>query len=67
MSQLISEQELIDWSGYQRRADLIRFCTDNKISFIIGRGQKICTTQKAIDCSLIDETQQNEIIEFEDE
>ena len=54
-SQLISEEELKQWSQYTRRADLLTFLKSNGIAYFRGRGGAILTTVKAVNESLTSE------------
>ena len=46
--QLITEQELKEWTGYERTADLEKWCIDNRIPYYRGKGGRICVTIEAI-------------------
>lgn len=48
MSDLLNETDLLAWSNYTRRTDLINWLKDNGIKFFYGRGGSICTTVGAI-------------------
>lgn len=42
MSALISEAELLDWTGYTQRAALENWLLDNRIPYRPGKGGKLC-------------------------
>jgi hypothetical protein len=50
--QLLRQEDLEQWTGYQRRADIERFLRKTGISFTYGKNNKICTTQHAVDSAL---------------
>lgn len=61
MSQLITQDALRDWTGYKRQSDLEDFCNKYQIKFHRAKGNKLVTTQAAIDQSLLfTDTAQND-------
>jgi phage antirepressor YoqD-like protein len=53
MSALLTEDALKKWSGYSQRAKLEAWLKQNKISYTYAKGNKLITTQEAIDRSLL--------------
>ena len=49
MNHLLQEDQLLDWLGYSRRADLIKCLNSYGIRVILGKGGEVCTTLNAID------------------
>ena len=62
MKFLISENDLMEWTGYQRRADLIRFLRERRVEHWITRSGAVCTTLGAVEGRLIEPS---EDFEFE--
>lgn len=60
MSALLNEDDLKSWTGFEQRKKLEAFLRQNKISYTYGKGNKIVTTQGAIDRALLGETAANE-------
>lgn len=52
MADLVSEKELLEWTGFSRPADVERLLRNNHIPWLPGKGGKICTTMKAIEQAL---------------
>lgn len=52
MSALLSESDLKAWSGFGQRKKLESFLRQNKIPFTYGKGNKLITTQEAVDTAL---------------
>lgn len=48
MSDLIKEEQLLDWLGYSRSADVERKLRQHGIGFIFGKQGKICTTMEQL-------------------
>jgi hypothetical protein len=53
---LISQEQLGAWLGFQRQADIERAVFAHRILFMRGRGGRICTTRGAIERALGGET-----------
>ena len=49
--QLITEEELFDWTDYKSRGSLISWLQKNNIAFHTGKGGRVCTTLAAINKS----------------
>lgn len=45
---LITESELMAWSGYEQRPRLARWLSEQGIAYFVGKGGAICTTALAI-------------------
>lgn len=60
MSALLNEDDLRNWTGFEQRKKLEDFLRANKISYTYGKGNKIVTTQGAIDRALIGENAAND-------
>jgi hypothetical protein len=43
-NELLSQQDLSNWCGYKRRAELIDWLEKRSIRYEIGKDGKICTT-----------------------
>lgn len=56
MDHLVSEESLLEWLGYSRRADAMRWLEEHGISYWLGKGGRICTTQAAVDAAIVAET-----------
>ncbi len=52
---LLTEESLMEWSGYQRRADIMHWLDDRGIPYWLGKGGRICTTQAAVDAAMLQE------------
>ncbi|TQV85230.1 hypothetical protein FKG94_03300 [Exilibacterium tricleocarpae] len=52
MGALVNEDELKSWLGFDRRSAIENWLDKHKIPFHYGKGNQICTTQRAIDASL---------------
>lgn len=52
MKALITERELMEATGYNRRAPLEKCLRKNKVQFHYGRGGQIWTTADALNISL---------------
>jgi len=63
---LVQEQELLEWTGYDRPADLRRFLDINRIPYRHGKARKIVTTQKAIDEALANSAKYSGELDFAD-
>jgi glutamate 5-kinase len=50
---LLTEEDLRDWTGYQRRGDIERVLRERAIPIIYGRDGQICTTLEAINRTLL--------------
>lgn len=61
--ELICEQALKEWTGYQRKGALRRWLCQNNIKFFEDRS--ICTTASAINRALHGESENDMLIEFE--
>jgi len=64
MSNLVQENELLDWTGYERPADLRRFLDTNRIPYRLGKARKVVTTQKAIDEAISNGLTNKEDLDF---
>ncbi|MBN6743020.1 hypothetical protein JKG47_21535 [Acidithiobacillus sp. MC6.1] len=53
MDALISEEALLDWLGYSRRADALRWMDEQGVGYWLGKGGRLCTTQAAVDAAII--------------
>ncbi|WP_084128061.1 DUF4224 domain-containing protein [Cellvibrio mixtus] len=49
MSALLTEEQLMEWTGYKRRSKVEEFLRREKIPFTRGKGNKILVTQAAVD------------------
>jgi hypothetical protein len=49
MDSLIREEGLLEWLGYSRRSDAMKWLDEHGVPYWYGRGGRICTTQAAID------------------
>ena len=49
---LITEDDLKSWTGYTRRADIENWLREQRIPFVFGKQNRLCTTQDAIDRAL---------------
>lgn len=61
MSALLSQEQLMEWTGFERAGDLEKWLKSRNIRYEKGKGKKIVTTQAAIDkvfCSTIDDHQE---------
>lgn len=63
-TQLLTQDQLLEWSGYNRQADLERFLRRNNINYTYGKQHKVCTTQAAIDAVMVSAKQQEQEVEF---
>ena len=52
MSALVNEDDLMEWTGYEQRSMIEKFLKRNRISYDFGKGNKLVTTQTAIDKGL---------------
>ena len=52
-SHLVAEPELLEWLGYERRADLERWLRSRGVPYDTGRGGRIVTTVEAVNQGLI--------------
>ncbi len=52
-TELITQPELMEWSGFKQRTGLIQWLTDNRIPFFFGKGGVIVTTISAINSPLV--------------
>ena len=59
---LLNQDQLSEWSGFQRKADIEHWLRINNIQFIRRRKNRICTTLAAVNASLYNED--NDEIEF---
>lgn len=50
---LIAEPQLLEWLGYERRADLERWLQARGVPYDHGRGGRIVTTTEAVNQGLI--------------
>ena len=62
--QLLTQDHLLEWSGYSRQADLERFLRANKIVYTYGKEHKVCTTQAAIDAGIAPMNQEAQEVSF---
>ena len=46
---LITEEQLKEWLGYEQRAALEKALTKNRIPFITGKDGRVCTTSQALE------------------
>ncbi|MDD5271396.1 MAG: DUF4224 domain-containing protein [Methylovulum sp.] len=53
MIPLISEEQLVEWSGYKRRASLLNWLNHHKIPYLLGQGGRVCVTADAINLPLL--------------
>jgi hypothetical protein len=42
---LIQEENLMEWTGYSRRADLMRWLRERRIRYELGRGGRVCVKE----------------------
>lgn len=49
MDSLIREEGLLEWLGYSRRGDALKWLDEHGVPYWFGKGGRICTTQTAID------------------
>ena len=56
-SPLLKEDDIAAWCGHTRRSNIEQWLRDNHICYIYGKGNKIITTQAAIDKALIGESE----------
>jgi hypothetical protein len=49
---LLTEDQLREWTGYHRRADLERVMRENGIRVLYGRDGRLCTTLSAVEVAL---------------
>lgn len=65
--ELVTEAQLMEWLGYQRRADVEEFLRGQGVPILYGRGGRLCTTLEAINKTVLGEEirQRLEAIEFE--
>jgi|GEM_PF-3080142 len=54
MKALLEESDLKAWLGFQRRTDLENYLRRQKIPYLYGKGNRICTTTDAINARLLD-------------
>lgn len=50
---LLTQSELLEWTGYSRQADLEKFLRVNRVNYTYGKEGKVCTTQSAVDSAMI--------------
>lgn len=53
---LIGEEQLSEWTGYRRRADIVKFLQDHRVDFWLTRSGSVCTTLAAIEGRLVEKT-----------
>ena len=46
---LLMEEQVMEWTGYQRRGDLQRWLTDNQVPFLVGKGGRVCVKQSDLE------------------
>lgn len=63
-TQLLTQDQLLDWTGYTRKADLERFLRKNKIKYTYGKELRVCTTQAAIDAAMVPANQTEQEVDF---
>ena len=42
---LLMEEALMEWTGYSRRADLMRWLDEHGYGYELGRGGRVCVKQ----------------------
>jgi hypothetical protein len=42
---LLMEEQVMEWTGYSRRADLMRWLDERGYDYQLGRGGRICVKQ----------------------
>ena len=47
---LLMEEQVMEWTGYQRRGDLQRWLTDNHVPYLLGKGGRVCVKQSDLEC-----------------
>lgn len=62
---LLTEQDLMQWTGYSRRADLEKWLTLQGIKPVHGKGGTIITTLNAVNDALKLAPKSNEFNDFE--
>lgn len=55
MSALVTEDQLKAWSGYKQRGKLESWLRQKRIPFTHGKGNKLISTQEAVDRALAGE------------
>jgi len=55
---LLTETDLLAWSGYERRADLDRMLRRAGVPVLYGRDGRICTTARALEAALAGTSEQ---------
>ena len=61
---LISQADLMEWSGIKRKKDLIQWLMQNGIHFYYVRNGEVVTTQAALDQPLVGDDSPSTGIEF---
>lgn len=52
MSGPVQQEQLLEWVGYQRPGDLMKWLDSRKIKYTQGKDGRICTTEEAINDAL---------------
>ena len=42
---LLMEESLMEWTGYSRRADLMKWLRERRIRYELGRGGRVCVKE----------------------
>lgn len=61
---LISQQDLVDWSGIKRKKELIDWLIQNGIQFYYVKNGEVVTTQAACDQPLLDKDSGPQAVRF---
>ena len=61
---LITQQDLMDWSGIKRKKELINWLLQNGIQFYYVRNGEVATTQAACDQPLVGKEASHQVIQF---
>lgn len=64
MSQLLSEEDLKKWLGYEQRVKLEQWLSANGIVYQVAKDNKIVTTIQAVNTGLIGAKQKDAGFEF---
>lgn len=59
---LLKTEQLSDWCGYTRKADIERWLRENGIAWRRGKGGEICTTLQAVNESLQKRESKSEVM-----
>lgn len=64
-SALLTETDLKEWTGFQRRSDVERLLRKHNIPVIYGRDGQVCTTLDALNKTILGDKAANQGYEFE--